>query len=460
MNRHISYHILVDDLSEYDLNMIILHLIKIKPDYITVKGGERFERAMWFVEQMYNRLPSCKIILRKWPDDGILKKFNYNVQLWFNTIINPYHQWLKKYNNVIWLLDNESAEYNLTQYAQATSEAMELCGKMGIALAVGRFAAGNPKEHQYAELDPMWKSLKKWWNLHIWSPNEYFEKPDNTGGSGSIFRYYNGWKRCKDRFNFIPKTVIGEFGLAVNYLSDKGFKSIGLEEREYFTICHRYFRTYYAPYNVPICLFSVGKWNGFEISDTFFVQNENNPIEVAMIEKPYVLEKETLPIYAVAIDNGIRIRDKAVVGKVIGHAYKHDTLLVLDEPSLIGKENTWIKVQFGNKVGYTASWFYVRSSCANDNLSIQISEENMSPVLQAILNIFSTILQSRTLMIPLIGAIVALFINAHPDLGLDAAVWTERIFALILLLLGGNEITHIAHAAKGKTYNKQTKEWE
>lgn len=460
MNKHISYHILVDNISEYELNLIIMHLQKIKPDYITVKGGERFDRAMWFVEQLYTRLPDTKVILRKWPDDGILKRFNYNVGLWFNSIINPYLQWLKHYTNIIWLLDNESTEPNLTQYAKATAEAMEMCGKMGVALAVGRFAAGNPKEHQYTELDPMWSGLKKWWSLHIWSPNEYFEKPDNTGGSGSIFRYYNGWQRCKQKYNFIPKTVIGEFGLADNYLSDKGFRSINLDERKYFEICNRYFRVYYAPYNVPVCLFSIGKWNGFEVSDTFFVQNENNPIEVGMIEKPYLGETQETPSYAVAIDNGIRVRDKAVTGKVIGHVYKHDTLKVLDDASLIGKTNTWIKVEFGNQIGYTASWYYVRSNCPNNNLKIQQIEENMNSVLSALLNILLTIVQTKTLMIPLIGGLVALFINAHPELGIDPAVWTERIYAIIVLLLGLNGTQNIAHAAKGKTYNKQTKEWE
>lgn len=459
-NKHISYHILADDISQYELNLIIMHLQKIKPDYITVKGGERFDRAMWFVEQLYNRLPETKVILRKWPDDGIIKRYNYDMVKWFNEIIKPYQEWLLKHKSVIWLLDNESTENDLTRYAVATNEAMEICGKLGIGLAVGRFAAGNPKEHQYTELDAMWSGLKKWWNLHIWSPNEYFEKPDTTGGSGSVFRYYNGWQRCKQKFNFIPKTVIGEFGLAVNYLSDKGFRSLNLDERKYFEICNRYFRVYYAPYNVPVCLFSIGRWNGFEVNDTFFVQNENNPIEVAMIEKPYLGEIQETPSYAVAIDNGIRIRDKAVTGRVIGHVYKHDTLKVLDNPQDIGKSNTWIKVEFGNQIGYTASWYYVKASCPNDNLKIQQVEENMNNVLSAVLEIVRTVITSRTLMIPLIGAIVTLIINANPDLGLDPAVWSERIFAIILLLLGANEATKITHAAKGKTYNKQTKEWE
>lgn len=460
MNKFLSYHIIVDNLSEYDLNLIIMHLTKIQPDYITVKGGERFDRAMWFVEQMYNRLPNTKVILRKWPDDGILKRYNYDIGLWFNSVINPYLQWLKHYTNVIWLLDNESTEPNLTQYANATAQAMELCGKLGIALAVGRFAAGNPKEHQYSELDPMWQSLKKWWNLHIWSPNEYFEKPNTTGGSGSIFRYYNGWQRCKQKYNFIPKTVIGEFGLAVNYLSDKGFKTIGLDEREYYTICSRYFRVYYAPYNVPVNLFSIGKWNGFEVSDTFFVQNENNPIEVAMIEKPYLEDTQDTPVYAVATDNGIRVRASAVTGRVLGYVNKHDTLKVLDHTEDIGVSNRWLKVEFGNQIAYVAAWYFVRSNCANDNLKIQIEENNMPPVISAILEIFRSVFTSRTLMIPLIGGIITLIINANPDLGLDPTVWSERIFAIILLLLGANEATKITHAAKGKTYNKQTKEWE
>src|SRR5690606_26604589 len=209
MNKHISYHILVEDISEYELNLIIMHIQRIKPDYITVKGGERFDRAMWFVEQLYNRLPDTKVILRKWPDDGILKRFNYDTEKWYNAIIKPLENWLLKYKP-IWLVDNESTSNDLRDYTKCSAEIIELMGQKGLGVAVGRFAAGNPKEDQYSQLDTMWLALKKYWHLSIWSPNEYFEKPNNTGGSGSIFRYYNGWKRCKEKYNFIPKTVIGE----------------------------------------------------------------------------------------------------------------------------------------------------------------------------------------------------------------------------------------------------------
>lgn len=460
MNKHLSYHILVDDLSEYDLNLLIMHLQRIKPDYITVKGGERFDRAIWFVEQLYTRLSSTKVILRKWPDDGILKRFNYDVQKWFDSTIKPYQEWLKIYTNVIWLLDNESTEPNLTQYANATAQAMDLCGSLGIALAVGRFAAGNPKEHQYTELDPIWKSLKKWWYLHIWSPNEYFEKPDTASGSGSVFRYYNGWKRCKDRFNFIPVTVIGEFGLAVNYLSDKGFKSINLDERKYYELCSRFFRVYYAPYDVPVCLFSIGKWNGFEVNDTFLAQNESNPIEVAVMEKAYLTSIEEMPTYAIAIDYGIRVRDKAVTGRVIGYVNKHDTLKVLEYPEDIGVNNRWLKVEFGNQIGYVAAWYFVKTYCPNDNLAIIQVEENMNPVLSAFLEIVRSIITSRTLMIPLIGALAALIINANPQWGLDPVVVAERIFTIIMLILGLDGVQKVTHAARGKTYSRQRKEWE
>lgn len=455
-NKHLSYHIIVDKMSKNDIDQIVTHLVNLNLDYVNVKGGERFDLAMYFVEQMYSKCPQTKVILRRWPDDGILKRYNYDSQKWFDTIINPLLDWLLKYKP-IWLVDNESLEADLRPYAKCSAEIIEMMGKLKLGVGVGRFAAGNPKENQYGQLDQMWLALKKYWHLSIWTPNEYFEKANKTSGNGSVFRYHLAWQHCKNTFNFIPKTVIGEFGLAVNYLSDKGYKTLGLDERSYYDLCQHYFRIFYAPCDVTVCLFSIGNWNGFEVSEAFMAQNETN-IDVNVIEKPYVGQE--IASYVTAIDNGIRVREKAVTGKVIGHVQKHQTLLLLDDKSLVGKSNTWIKVQFNNKIGYVASWYFVRASCANDNFIVQELENNMNTVLSALLEIARSVFTSRTLMIPLIGGILAIIINANPNLGLDPAVWTERIFALILLLSGTNEATKMLHAAKGKTYNRQTKSWE
>ena len=156
----ISYHVLIDDLDQKHIDELFEHLRRLQPNYINIKGGERFEKAMQFVERASYEIPSTKCIIRKWPDDGILKRYNYNVDQWWYDIIRPLEGWLLKYKP-IWLVDNESMEDNLTDYSNAQAQVMDLMGNKGLPVAVGRFSAGNPRENQYSQLDSMWQGLKK-----------------------------------------------------------------------------------------------------------------------------------------------------------------------------------------------------------------------------------------------------------------------------------------------------------
>ena len=364
----ISYHVLIDDLDQKHIDELFEHLRRLQPDYINIKGGERFEKAMQFVERASYEISHTKCILRRWPDDGILKRYNYNTDIWFREIISPIEEWLKIYKP-IWLLDNESMEDNLTQYANASATIMDIMGIKKLPVAVGRFSAGNPKERQYAQLDPIWAALKKWYGLHIWSPNEYFEKSNTYSGIGSIFRYHLGWQRCKDKFNFIPETVIGEFGLAYNYLSNEGFRKIGLDETQYYNLCFTYFWKYYAPYNVTPCLFSVGNWNGFDVSKTFYDLNKTNEVNVPIIEQSGIINStgDKSKLYAVAIDDGIRIRQSPVNGKVLTGVRLYEQIEVIEDESTalskFGVVGKWLHVRVRNIEGYTAAWYYAPCKC-------------------------------------------------------------------------------------------------
>lgn len=383
----IGYHIVIDDISNGDLDKLLLHIMRYKPEYVNVKGGERFDKAMQFVERMSYNAPDTKVILRKWPDDGILARYNYDAYSWFEHEIYPLLNWLKRYKP-LWLLDNESMSDDLKPYAQASYTAMELMANHDLNLAVGRFATGNPKEHQYQQLDKMWEGLKKWYDLHIFSPNEYFEKPDKISGSGSIFRYHLAWNRCKEQYNFYPRTVIGEFGLAVGYDPHKGFRKINLDENVYGDLCNFYFSRYYAPYEVPVCMFSVGVWNGFEIGESFRTYLENNPVIVKTIEKPGIFEQTETP------------------------------KPIEDKPS----------------------------------------EDNTE--METLLDLLRSIVTNRKYMIPLIGGLIAFLINQFPELGINPEVWTERIFQLILVIVGGDVAFDISNVIKENVWNKKDRKWE
>lgn len=277
----LSYHVIIDTITDTELDHLLTHLKTYKPPYINIVGGSRFEQAQNVVERFYYELPEIEVILRHWPDDGLIKKYNYNMEKWYNEVILPHEVWLKQYQP-IWLLDNESTEHNLTRYAKASADAMDLMGNAGLRLAVGRFATGNPKEHQYSELDAMWLGLKKWNMAHVWSPNEYFDKPNSVSGAGSIARYELGLARCKE-LGFEPEIVIGEFGLAVNYDPQKGYDKIGLDQTQYAEICLEYDEKWYQPKDITACVFSVGDWHGFGVQKDFFLMLENNKPEIPPI---------------------------------------------------------------------------------------------------------------------------------------------------------------------------------
>lgn len=384
----LSYHVLVDSITDTELDQLLTHLKEYKPPYINIMGGSKFQQAQALVEWLYWEIPETTVILRRWPDDGLIKKYNYDMDLWYNEVIKPHEQWLKKYQP-IWLLDNESVEDDLRPYAKASAEAMDIMGAKGLRLAVGRFAAGNPKEHQYAELDEMWKVLKRW-GFHIWSPNEYFDKPEIGFGSGSIARFLHGLNRCKDKFSFVPEIVIGEFGLANNYNPFSSWRETSLTEEEYANLCLAYDRMWYQPYGITACIFSVGKWKSFHVSQIFFlVVGQNKP------DKPETPEQPEPPEPQGCFD------------------------LIVRNPISQGVN-----------------------------------------MLSAFLNVVKEILTNRTFAVPLISGALMLLVSNGVITVNDAEIWTERIFQIMLILMGMNGAFDIANVAKGNTYNANTRSWE
>lgn len=354
----ISYHVLVDNVNNQQLAELNSHLIELQPEYINIMGGSRFEQALQYTEVVSNLCPDTRIILRHWPDDGILKRYNYGIDMWYADTIKPYQWWIdkqvNKYGNLIWLLDNESIEDDLTQYSIASTQAMHRCAEIGLGLAVGRFSAGNPADNQYSQLDEMWETLKFYNGLHIFSPNEYFNKPLPGYGVGSVGRYKLAWNRCIEKYNFTPETVIGEFGLAVNYDPYTGWRNTNLSEIDYAKLCLEYDDIYYSQDDITACVFSVGSWNGFDVTKSFY-----DTIETKISDWNIPVETNN-KMYAISFENGIRIRETPINGRVLGYASFGNKFEVLEGTP--GKQE-WLKINYKGAIAYTAGWFYVPCSC-------------------------------------------------------------------------------------------------
>lgn len=263
------YIIIENNLPDSALDIAAKWLEINRPPFTTVMSGGQIDRAMEFAERI---LPWTRVIFRVFPNDGILKTYNYDAGAYFGTQVAPYEDWLHAHN-IIWHVDNESAESDLAPYAKCSAEIIQIAHERHIAVAVGSFATGNPAESQYAQLDPMWKALAQY-RESIWTPHEYHAQTPPLSG-GHINRYMLAWARCHELGITPPITVIGEYG----YLHSKdgkldpewGFRRDGLTGIKAAEMDISYHHQWYAPDGVTACVYAFcgtnGKWKDLNVND-------------------------------------------------------------------------------------------------------------------------------------------------------------------------------------------------
>jgi len=263
----ISYHIIADSAyTDADHNKILNHLHVIQPRWVNVMGSNmRWGRVLDLAARIKRELPNTRIILRYWPDDGNWVKAEYkDPRAWYAAF--------KQYMDMgyVMLTDNESVTADMKPYAEWQAAIIRLAMADGNAVAAGRFSTGTPDNgsqgnDHYAQLDPMWYALAESRAVQgtgkesIWSPNEYYNKPSGSS-AGHLFRYMNGWKRCDQEGIPRPPTVIGEFGMCIDYKPAQGYKLLGITGRPAARMGIDHFNLWHRPQGVDVMWYSMGVW--------------------------------------------------------------------------------------------------------------------------------------------------------------------------------------------------------
>lgn len=356
----IGYHILHDKMTPEQRTRLLAHLITIQPAAVNVVGAERYPESLGYVEQILAGCPNTLVFERRIAkpnnqggDEGI---WQLDTDVWYDWRVLPY-LWVLAHPRVVVMYDNESTTDDLTPYAQKMAAAMRRADRDGVAIAYGRFATGNPKEHQYAQLDPMWRQQSG--SRHWWSPNEY-AGPNAQASAGNLFRFPLGWQRCIEIGVHIPKTAIGETGVLVArsdgaldpYL---GWRSLGWSERRLADVVIDNWREWYRLAGVPVSYFAAeahwdDTWDDMTVGEQFFERIEE---KMADLQIPFDAEaqggKPYQEIVAEVVNAGaVTFRaDKTTASARLGSIKSGDTIRVL--PAVAGQDvpgigNLWIPV--------------------------------------------------------------------------------------------------------------------
>jgi hypothetical protein len=154
---------------------------------------------------------------------------------------------------------------------------MDAAGIQGWKLAVGRFSTGNPRENQYGQLKALFRSLSKWGNLHVFSPNEYQSQrylPSAT--PGHTRRLDHALAEIKALGLRQPQISVGEWGLA--YQEPSGWLNPGVSWRDVAAYPGRQYavdlidnyRRYYQPLGISTSIYCWGdslgqEWKSFRV---------------------------------------------------------------------------------------------------------------------------------------------------------------------------------------------------
>lgn len=233
----------------------------LQPGALVVVNG--WERA----RDLKQLLPNTAVIYRHWPDNNIHRRMT--PQQWVDAHA-PFAA-----GGVIVQTGNEPATDNLPQLAQWYADVMAIAGQRGMAVAVGSFSTGNPHHERYPQLEPMWRALDHWYDLHVWSPHEYFDVHLDRSLTWHIGRFLIGWKAC-DRLGLQrPRTIIGELAVAQGMDAGRGWKAAGLSEAQYADELEKAARFYHKHGVLGACIFSLGRlggWDSFDVQGALALQ--------------------------------------------------------------------------------------------------------------------------------------------------------------------------------------------
>ena len=263
----ISLHIIVDNASDEQLDRALRYLKRTNQKLVNIAAGAQLDRGMTYVERVRADVPGIKVFWRHLEDTGIWTKLT--PAQWYTSRVQPRLAWAQR-NNLVFVTDNESSGDNVTieNYVRWQRAVMAELHEQGLHAAVGRFATGNISEDQYGLLKPMFDAIQPG---DYFSPNEYFNAPGKSSG-GHLNRYKLGWLAAGHN---LP-TAIGEFGMAVDYQSDKGFHSIGMLGKDYARLVIEHSQAWYEAQGVTPFLYCVGgySWPTFQLNEEVYGELE------------------------------------------------------------------------------------------------------------------------------------------------------------------------------------------
>lgn len=378
MTSGISYHIIADQVyTDADHNKVLKHLQVIQPRWVNVMGSNmRWGRVLDLAHRLKRELADMRIILRYWPDDGNWVKPEYkDPRAWYTAF--------KQYMDMgfVMLTDNESVQDDMRPYAEWQAAIIRLAIADNNAVAVGRFSTGTPDDgsqgnDHYPQLDAMWyalaqsKAAQAPGKESIWSPNEYYNQPSASSG-GHLFRYMNGWKRCDQEGVARPTTVIGEFGMCIDYKPAQGYKLLGITGKPAARMGIDHFNLWYRPHGVDVMWYSMGAWG---IRGSFNVLDDPDflkEVEDAYGRGEIVVKTKTQRLPMPKPDNARNARRVKVTFKApyrnlrdgagqdytdVGDIRSGDTITLYD-PIVTGSDNLrWV---WGEDVRGRNGWFQI-----------------------------------------------------------------------------------------------------
>lgn len=269
------YIIVESDLSNHSLDRAITHTEKTQPRDVLVMSGGQYDRAMQTCERIRMVAPLTRITYRKYPNDGAIALFGHNGASIYAAHVKSLVPWLKQYR-IAFHLDNESVRDDMRPYAKATADAIRLADEDGVALAVASFATGNPAERHYAQMDELWRALAKT-ALSFWAPHEYIDTTPQASG-GHVYRFKEGWNRCKELGIRPPRTCIQEYGLLVKHDPEAGWRRTSMSGKTYADELVSYYQSWYKPDGVSVCVYAYcgmgrnSKWRDCSVDDDSFLK--------------------------------------------------------------------------------------------------------------------------------------------------------------------------------------------
>lgn len=277
MTNPIGLYINVEsDLSNHALDRAIAHTAKVQPRDVVVMSGGQYTRAMQTCERIRQQCPKTRITYRKFPNDGALALFGNNGASLYAAHVRPLVPWLKQHN-ILFHLENESVEEDMTAHAKGAALAIALADADGIGLAVGAYATGNPAEKHYAQMDELWRALAVS-PYSIWGPHEYIGTTPQES-AGHVYRYKHAWNRCDALGIRRPQTCIQEYGLLVKHDPEAGWRRTSMQGDAYARELISYYKSWYQPDNVSVCVYAYcgmdeqnSKWRDCSVDDDKFLK--------------------------------------------------------------------------------------------------------------------------------------------------------------------------------------------